>query len=211
MYTWVWDQWFPILVSTEITCRLLKTLMPGDSCDCSGMELGSWTFYTSQPVLICSEGSRPLPRKVISDSSVFLSQLEKLECALWKEEAILAKAWAWTCIDWTPTVPAQKPACPGGKCQEAVWVGGLSSISGPKKPTPLLALAVRMAKTLLGNEATITFGHLEDDNWPMPGAANGQSNWSTNSPSGPAYRPGFSALPGCSVMRQATLFPGFIS
>lgn len=60
-----------------------------------------------------------------------------------------------------------------------MWVGGPRSISGPKKPThifPQHFTILSTAKTLLGNEATITFGHLEDDNQPMPGAANGQSN-----------------------------------
>lgn len=43
----------------------------------------------------------------------------------------------------TPTpVHAQKPVCLGEKCQVAMWVGGPSFISGPKKPTLLPALAV---------------------------------------------------------------------
>lgn len=67
------------------------------------------------------------------------------------------------------------------------------------------------AKTLSGNEANTTLGHLEDDNRPMPAAANGQSNPSTKSPSGQVKRPGFSALPGCTLIKQASLFSGFIS
>lgn len=64
---------------------------------------------------------------------------------------------------------------------------------------------------LPGNEARTTLGHLEDDKQPMPKVANGQSNLSTDSPSGQAQKDlAFGASPACVVKMQGTLFSGFI-